>query len=134
MGQYKEGQSLEQSVERGLAIQKAPQRFIKSRLQQEAEKKVGERLGERHRTPEQVEIDVLKTQARNELKAGGKSPAMDELQKRGFFTTPKQWLEFIKDAWQTPLQRTLGGLSQLEQAEMTRKYGPPPRPPARQKK
>lgn len=127
-GLSNEGQPIEQSVERGLAVQKAPAWAIKSDLQQKAEELMHAKLGDRHRTPEQVNIDTLKTAARDELRLRGVTPVLrqkiQDLVKAGAFQTSDQALSFLsKSLTQTPLQRTLGSLSIAERIKLLQSKG-----------
>lgn len=100
----------EPSLERGFAIQKAPSWATRTPQQNAASKLLSSRLGERHRTPEQVETDTVKLKARQEIKAGGRSPALTQLIQRGEFATPEALQRFVEGAQKTPYERTLAAL------------------------
>ena len=73
MGQSQSGGSMESSVERGFAIQNAPAWTQKSDLETAADKAIGEKLGTRSRTPEEVQLDTLKSNLRQEYQKNGLS-------------------------------------------------------------
>ncbi len=96
--------SVGESVEKNLAIGKAPGWVTKGKLQLAAEKALQDRLGERHRTPEQVEIDDLKGTARKELQEG-KTDAVQKLIDRGAFANQKSLNTFLKKVTNTSFER-----------------------------
>lgn len=108
---------LEQSVERGFGFQKAPTRYIQGDLQQKAQEDLRNRIGTRHRTPEQVQTDDLKSQARAELKTG-KTDALKKLVAQGVFPTQKSLRAFLQGAGRTPFQRVWLSLPKADRAKL----------------
>lgn len=140
-----ENRPIEQSVERGFAITKAPTWITQGAAQQEAAEIVRKRMGERpSRTPEQVELDRMKTKARkevaalaedtdennaklNELLADPKSALAQYAQAGGFKPTASQdatdkLIRFVTEAPLSPADRLFKMLTNEERLALAAKY------------
>lgn len=118
LGQLNAGQAgTEQKVEAFFGIIKAPKEVIQSVYQKELYNLYREQVGETGaRTPEQVEIADLKTQARDALKNGDYSVVQDMVKNK--IITPAGARTFIKNARLTSDQRVFKYLSKQNKAQL----------------
>ncbi len=94
-------------------VTKAPRAVTETPFQQKTYALLTKQLGGRiSRTPEQVDIDTMKSQARKEINSGGKSPALVQLIKSGAVKDKKA---FNKKAQLTSTERAFSSLSRESQ-------------------
>jgi hypothetical protein len=103
----------------------APREATMTPAMQALDKQLKKRLGETHRTPEEVEIDDLKRKARHEILTGKTPMSLKPLIEKGVFNNAagdavdyKKLERFAKDATKTPLQRQLDLLPIKERLEI----------------
>lgn len=119
------GATLGKRAEAFLGVLPAPRAVVKSAAEREAQQLLGDRLGDRHLTPEQQDQQTLKAQARADIRAGRSSAALQRLVGQRVFKNQASLQAFIRSAHQTPYQRELAALSPAERRSLVAKEGQP---------
>lgn len=116
------------AAERGLTpFQRAPRWLEEPEIVTATRQRLQERVGVRVRTPEMVEVDQLKAQARRELLAGDNpSPAFQRLLTEGAIKAGDGAQRFMAGTFhETAFQRMWNELPAADQRELAAKYGWP---------
>ena len=109
--------SMVQKIEAFFGLIKAPQALIDSEYKTQLNQAYQDTVRSGGpRTPEQKEMDNLKTQARNEIQ-NGDTTTLDKLIEMGVLTEKGKKL-FIKNAKLSPAERMYKGLPKTKKAEL----------------